>query len=361
MLIAIEAQRIFRSHKHGMDVVALELLRQLQQLDKSNEYLLLAADGPDKSCISPTENFSVQVISGLTYAGWEQLSLPSALRKIKPAFVHCTANTAPIKCPVPLVLTLHDIIFLEETNFKGSAYQNFGNIYRRAVVPSAIKHAKAIITVSEFEKEVILKKCPDAEGKLHVVSNAVDQRFNNNYTTEEIQSFRNEYKLPAEFILLLGNTAPKKNTPGAIKAYEHYCSLTKKPLPLVIVDYHFQALPNRDIIFPGYIPSSKMPLLYNSASLFLYPSLRESFGLPVLEAMACGVPVISSNTSAIPEIAGDAALLVDPANSNIIGESVHRLLQDSALINSYKQKGLARASQFSWEKSAKELLEIYLR
>jgi glycosyltransferase involved in cell wall biosynthesis len=351
MLIAIEAQRIFRKHKHGMDVVALELLRQLQKLDKKNEYLLIAADGPDKTCVTRTENFSAKIIPGFTYAGWEQLSLPAALKKIKPSFVHCTANTAPLKCPTPLILTLHDIIYLEEINFEGSAYQNVGNIYRRMVVPAAIKNAKAIITVSEFEKNVILEKCKAAAGKLHVIYNAVDKRFNNNYSKEEVELFRKEYNLPKEFILLLGNTAPKKNTAGAIRAYEHYRSIVPDPLPLIIIDYKHSG--------PGYIPSEKMPLLYNSASLFLYPSLRESFGLPVLEAMACGIPVIASNTSAIPEVAGDAAMLVDPADHKSIGEAIGNLLSDLSLINSYKQKGLARASHFNWENSAKQLLQLY--
>lgn len=358
MLIAIEAQRIFRRHKHGMDVVALELIRQLQQLDTVNDYVLLAADGPDKSCVTATDNFHVQVINGFTYPGWEQLSLPSALKKLQPDIVHCTANTAPLKCPVSLFLTLHDIIYLEETSFKGSSYQNFGNLYRKFIVPKAIRNARKIITVSEYEKDIILANCKDARGRVEVIYNGVSKRFNNNYTAEEIASFRKQYNLPQDFILLLGNTAPKKNTSGALKAYEYYCSVSKDPLPLVVVDYEGKHSDKR-IIYPGYISSEKMPLLYNCASLFLYPSLRESFGLPVLEAMACGVPVITSDTSAIPEIAGGAAELTDPSNYRGIGESVLKLLSDQALMNSYKQKGLARASQFSWESSAKQLLQLY--
>ncbi|MBO9571065.1 MAG: hypothetical protein J7497_02480, partial [Chitinophagaceae bacterium] len=139
MVIAIEAQRLFRRHKHGMDVVAFELIKQLQQLDKKNEYIILAAKGPDENCIKNTGNFNRQIVSGFTYADWEQISLPIALKKIKPDILHCTANTAPFFCASPLILTLHDIIFLEETNFKGSAYQNFGNMYRWFVVPKAIR------------------------------------------------------------------------------------------------------------------------------------------------------------------------------------------------------------------------------
>lgn len=359
MLIAIEAQRVFRQHKHGMDIVALELARQLQQLDNVNEYVLFAAPGPGKNALFQTDNFSVQTLNGVTYAGWEQFSLPSALKKIRPAFVHCTANTAPLKCPVPLMLTLHDIIYMEGTNFQGSSYQNFGNLYRRYVVPKVLKKAKTIITVSFYEKNIILEKCKEAKDKVQVIYNAVDRRFNNLYPVDDIELFRKQYHLPKNFILLLGNTAPKKNTVGAIKAYEYYCNITRDPLPLVVADYKAAGNDNKRIIYPGYIPYEKMPLLYNCASLFLYPSLRESFGLPVLEAMASGIPVITSNTSAMPEIAGSAAELVDPHNYAEIGEAIEKLLSGSSLLNAYKQKGLARASQFSWENSAKELLKLY--
>ncbi|MBO9571064.1 MAG: glycosyltransferase family 4 protein, partial [Chitinophagaceae bacterium] len=216
---------------------------------------------------------------------------------------------------------------------------------------------KKIITVSEFEKKVILEKCKDAAGKVEVIYNAVDKRFNTGYSAEELKSFRAKYKLPEVFILLLGNTAPKKNTAGGIKAYGHYRKITKDPLPLVVADFEAKDLPH--VICPGYIPSNEMPLLYASSSLLLYPSLRESFGMPVLEAMASGVPVVASNTSAIPEVAGDAAILIDPTDYVALAEAMKEILSSTELINSLKQKGLARASRFSWESSAKQLIEIY--
>src|SRR6476660_8078475 len=135
MKIGIESQRIFRKGKHGMDVVALELMRQIQQLDHKNEYLLFARDGDDRNCISDTDNFKTVILNGISYAGWEQISLPAAVRKHKADLLHCTANTAPYSSGVPTIVTVHDVIYLEELNFEGSAYQNFGNIYRKLVVP----------------------------------------------------------------------------------------------------------------------------------------------------------------------------------------------------------------------------------
>ncbi len=358
MKIAIEAQRLFRKHKHGMDVVALELIRRLQQLDRQNEYFILAARGPDEDCLQDTDNVKKILFNGTNYAEWEQWLLPKMLKKIKPDIVHCTANTAPLRCSVPLILTLHDIIFLESTNFKGSAYQNFGNLYRRFVSPRAIRASEKIITVSAFEKEVIAQKFPETAHKIKVVYNAVSENFNDRYSQETKDSFKKKYSLPQHYILLLGNTAPKKNTSGALKAYELYRSMSADPLPLVVADYQGHSA-HSDIVYPGYIPVNEMPLLYNSASLFLYPSLRESFGMPLLEAMACGVPVIASKTSAIPEIAGNAAWFVDPTNYQQIAEAISSMLADDTVMSSYKEKGLARASQFSWDNSAKELLNLY--
>lgn len=370
MKIGIESQRIFRIAKHGMDVVALELILQLQKLDKVNDYILFAENGPDRKCIPETENFRTLIIRGLTYADWEQIALPSVVKKIKPDLLHCTANTAPLSCPVPLLLTVHDVIYLEEINFKGSAYQNFGNLYRRAVVPFGIKKASAIITVSEYEKSIIAATCKMDPSKITVIHNGVDERFHPDFLVSVLHNFRKAHHLPENFILFLGNTSPKKNTAGEIKAYVHYCSMSNNPIPVVIPDYSIalvkkvlNELGRPELIskfhLPGYIPSEKMPLLYNCSSVFLYCSLRESFGLPVLEAMACGIPVIASDIPAIREVAGDAATLVDPQSHVAIAEAIHVVLNDILARKTQQQKGLARASQFSWEKAAKKLLSVY--
>lgn len=370
MKIGIESQRIFRAAKHGMDVVALEQMRCLQQTDSGNEYILFAARGPDRGCISDTASFQTRLLSGFTYADWEQLSLPRAVKKIRPDLLHCTGNTAPLNCQVPLVLTLHDIIYLEEVSFRGSAYQNFGNLYRRMIVPRVMRNASRIVTVSEFEKKVITDNCAIDPSKLQVIYNGVASVFHPRYEKEALAKFRAGRRLPSDFILVLGNRSPKKNTAGMIKAYVHYCNISPDPVPLVVADYGakgvgqiLRSMGRMDLfphfIFTGYVPPAEMPLLYNCSSLFIYPSLRESFGMPVLEAMACGVPVITSNVSAIPEIAGDAALLTDPASPASISEAIQQILSDNALREEYVAKGLVRASHFSWKNSAMQLLEVY--
>lgn len=370
MKIGIESQRIFRTGKHGMDVVALELIHQIQALDKKNEYLLFAKNGPDRGCINDTENFKSEILKGVTYAGWEQISLPAAVKRHKPDLLHCTANTAPYSSGVPMIVTVHDVIYLEETNFQGSVYQNFGNIYRKLVVPHAIKTAQKIITVSEYEKTVIADVCKTDPEKITVIHNGVSERFNELYPEENIKRFRLQWKLPVRFILFLGNTAPKKNTAGVIRAYVHYCSFENDPLHLVITDFPQSAVRSTleklnkpdlidKIITTGYVPSAQMPLMYNCCSLFLYPSLRESFGLPVLEAMSCGIPVITSDIPAIREVAGDAAAFIDPENDIAIAEKIQLLSTNDQARKDLIQKGRARVRLFSWETSARKLIKLY--
>jgi len=370
MRIGIEAQRVFRPRKHGMEVVAMELIRQLQLQDLSNEYVVFAKQDSDRNCIQPSPNFSIRLPAGASYADWEQFSLPRAVRQEKLDLLHCTCNTAPLFPGAPLLLTLHDIIYLEKTDFKGTAYQNLGNLYRRWIVPRVVKKCLSVITVSQYERLRIIERLRLPEEKVKVVYNAVNPHFNPAYDPDSISALRREHGLPKKFVLFLGNTAPKKNTPNTIEAFIRHATRYPDTIPMVMLDYdknlvetalaktgRRHLLPH--FFFPGYIPSAKMPLLYNAATLFLYPSLRESFGLPILEAMASGTPVITSNTSSMPEIAGDAACLIDPCQVDDLSMAISDLLSDPALRSDYRQKGLARASQFTWAESARQLLKIY--
>ncbi|MCH5597906.1 glycosyltransferase [Niabella ginsengisoli] len=184
-----------------MEVVALELIRQLQQLDADNEYVLFVKDDVDAQCVEETKNFKINKTSGMSYADWEQISLPRQVKKKKIDFLHATCNTASLNPGVPLMLTLHDIIYLESLNFKGTAYQNFGNIYRKWIVPKAVKRSEIIITVSQFEKDTIINKLKVPEDKVKVIYNAANPKFNNQYDESTILKFKGTYKLPDSFIL----------------------------------------------------------------------------------------------------------------------------------------------------------------
>lgn len=367
--IGIEVQRLFRKKKHGMEVVALELIKELQQMDTHNEYIIYVREDIDK-CVQETGNFKIREIRARSYATWEQIALPAAVKQDNLDILHSTCNTSALCLTVPLVLTLHDVIYLEKTDFKGTAYQNFGNIYRKLVVPRIVKMSKLVITVSNYEREVIRKRLNLPEDAVKVIYNAVSPKFTTQLEPRLIEQFRALYSLPDRFMLFLGNTAPKKNTTNVVKAYVDYKKSNPDGLPLVILDYDkelvYEMLTKLSAInlkaafvFPGYIPSEDMPLLYNCCTLFLYPSLRESFGLPILEAMACGAPVITSDTSSMPEVAADAALFVDPFSSEDIALKMKQLSSDSGLMLKMKEKGIKRAAEFTWKSSAEQLLSVY--
>jgi len=367
MKIAIEAQRIFRTNKHGMDFVALEVIRKIQEIDKVNEYFILVSPGKDR-CLNETSNVHIVEIKYPTYFLWEQVGLPLALKKIKPDLLHCTSNTAPIYCSAPLIVTLHDIIFLEKRQSSSkSLYQELGWYYRRFIVPRVLPKCKKIITVSHYEKERICNTLNISKDKVIAVYNGFSSHFTPLPDQSEITK---KYIDADEYLFFLGNTDPKKNSERLLIAYSHYLksSLYKRPLLIAdlkedfinkIIERNNIEMIKPFLYFPGYISNKDLPAIYNKAYIFLYPSLRESFGIPMLEAMACGTPIIAGNTSAMPEIAGEKAMLVDPYDENQISEKIIELENNPSLYKELIEYGLERCKLFSWKKSAEDLLSIY--
>lgn len=367
MKIAIEAQRIFRKEKHGMDYVALETIRELQKIDQQNEYFILVSPGDDV-CLQESANMHIVTVNWPSYPLWEQIGLPLALKKIKPDLLHCTSNTAPLHCPVPLVLTLHDIIYLEKRQSSSQSwYQEMGWHYRRLVVPRILPKCKKIITVSQFERKRILEALHLPSEQLVAVYNGFNSHFHLQPKAPEITR---KYIDSDNYLFFLGNTDPKKNTPRVLKAYSEYLKRSEKKLPLLIADLKEDAIDRileeekitdikSSLRFPGYIANTDLAALYSGAFAFLYPSLRESFGIPMLEAMACGTPIITGNTSAMPEIAGEGALLVDPYHPEEITEKILQLENDNQFYQQQVEYGLERSKLFSWKNSAEALLKIY--
>ena len=367
MKIAIEAQRIFRPNKHGMDFVALETIRELQKIDHENEYFIFVSPGPDH-CLNDSDNMHIVELRCPSYPLWEQVALPRAVARVRPDLLHCTSNTAPVKCPVPLVLTLHDIIFLEKRQSSSrSLYQEMGRHYRRLVVPRILSECRKIITVSNFECNRIREALNLPKDRLTAVYNGYSPHFRQMPPAPEIV---HKYVPSDDYLFFLGNTDPKKNTPRVLKAYGLYLRQSKHKRPLLIADLKEEAIDGilsaegikevkPYLSFPGYIPNADLAALYNGAFAFLYPSLRESFGIPMLESMACGTPVIAGNTSAMPEIAGEGALLADPLDENDIARKILLLEEDDTFYQQQVDYGLERVKLFSWRKSAEALLKIY--
>lgn len=367
MRIGIEAQRIFRKNKHGMDYVVLQEIKELQQTDLVNEYYVFVKPGEDR-CVESTGNVHVVELSCPSYPLWEQWALPRAAKKYDVEILHCTSNTAPIWCDIPLVLTLHDIIFLEPRDKQNkSLYQNLGWLYRRLDVPRILDKCRRIITVSNFEMENIISKLNIPRERMAMIYNGYNDWF---HPVDDTQGIYRKYIPESGYFFFLGNTDPKKNTERTLVAYSKYLKQSKVKRKLLMADLepdylngiiehnHIENI-RENIVMPGYIVNSDLPYIYNNAFAFLYTSLRESFGIPLLEAMACGTPVITSNTSSMPEIGGKDAILVNPESSDEITAMMLRLETDQTFYHQQKQIGQERAKLFSWKKTAENLLKLY--
>jgi glycosyltransferase involved in cell wall biosynthesis len=371
MKIGIEVQRLFRRKKFGIETSGLELIKTLHALEPNHELIVFAKDDEDRKCLSESPNLRIRTVAGKIFVDFEQIFLPLAARREHVDILHCTGNTAPFFSPAPVVQTLHDVIFMDSIPSGDSAYQRFGNHYRRRMVPIVTPKSKAVITVSQFEKERIIRRLGIPEEKVHVVYNGLNERrFNNTFSVKERNTVRQKYGLPQDFILFLGNEATRKNPGRVVEAYVRYAVNNARPMPLVAPGLSLNFILNKlkelghaydrqQILTPGYIADEDLPALYNVCKVFLFPSLSEGFGMPLVEAMACGAPVITSATSCLPEIAGNAALLINPLKADEIATAIATLASNEDLRQKKSEAGLANARRFSWERAAGSVLGIY--
>jgi len=376
--IGIEAQRLFRPHKHGMDRVALELIKNLQKIDKENEYFIFVKPDKDNKVISDTDNFRIVEVKGGAYPIWEQFNLPKVVKTYNCDILHCTGNTAPLSVKTPLITTLHDVIFkedsiLEQLSSSASWYQKVGNLYRRLIVDNIVKRSNQLITVSEFEKQNISNIYGLGDSKIQAIYNGVSANLTADISEAKKVNTKIKYELPEKYFLHFGNTDPRKNTKRVIEAYNKYLKIFKDEVKLVLIglnqarlnailkDVGLKKELGRKIVLIGYVPDEDLSVIFNLSEVFLFPSLREGFGIPIIEAMACGVPVITSNTSSMPEVADDAALLVDPYRVASIFEAIVKLRLDREFRDQLIMKGFERYKTFSWENTAKKVLGIYLQ
>lgn len=242
-----------------------------------------------------------------------------------------------------------------------------GWYYRRLVVPRILPKCRKIVTVSHFERDRIRETLHLPEDRILAVHNGFSSYF---HPLDNIKAVTQKYIPATGYLFFLGNTDPKKNTPRTLKAYHLYLQQSKEKRPLLIADlkpeYVDEILKETGLEdirpylhLPGYIANTDLPFIYNGAFAFLYTSLRESFGIPLLEAMACGIPVITSNTSSMPEIGGEGAILTDPADEQSIAVQLLLLEQDKEYYLKQSAYGLGRAKCFSWEQTARKLLKLY--
>lgn len=291
---------------------------------------------------------------------------PYLLLKEKLDLLH-VQYTAPLFANCPIVTTIHDI-----------SYEHYPELFTKKEalllsygIQNTAKKAAKILTVSEYSKQDLIDTYHIPEEKIVVTYNSIDESFRLLEDQGKIAQMKEKYKIAGDYILAVGNLQPRKNIVRLLEAYKNLRlenkNITEK---LVIVGKKawlytdiFQKIADfayiDDVIITGYVPQEDLPVLYNGAKIFVYPSLFEGFGLPVLEAMACGAPVVTSNVSSLPEVSGDAAVLIDPYQVDAIADGIYQLLHQPQLYEECRRKGLERAGQFSWKKTAEKTVDVY--
>jgi glycosyltransferase involved in cell wall biosynthesis len=362
--IGIDARKL---HDFGIGTYIRNLLRQLARLDRQTEYVVFCRPDDREGLASLGENFRAVSETSGNYSLSEQIRIPLALRRERVTLFHAPHYVLPPLVRTRSVVTIHDCIHLMFPQYLPS---RFALAYARTSITLAARRATRVMTVSESSKRDILRFVDVEPGKIEVIYNAFDERFGIEPREEDVVRVRERYQLNDEFVLYAGNVKPHKNLERLIEAFNLVRKRGLDHLKLVLIGdeiskyaalrraVHYHQL-HKYVRFLGYLPEETLAVMYRLAGVFVFPSLYEGFGLPPLEAMASGTPVVTSNISSLPEVAGDAAVLVDPHFPEAIADGIYTVLTDEAVRRTLRQKGLARAAQFSWEQSVRRVLDIY--
>ncbi len=357
--------------KGGVGVYTRNIVKELLQLDKNNEYILFYANPANVGLFSDQANVREVWVRGRSKAAWDQLAIPRACRMEKIDILFHPKFTVPLFAPCKAVMVVHgaDWLIPEQARF----YSWWDVKYMRIMLPFYFRKSSAVISVSQETTDNFNRILGLPAGKIQTIYFAPARHFKRVTDPVVLEQVRVRYQLPDRFIFTLTKRkgGDRKNLGQIFKAYVCYHERTQRPHKLVIggKDCHLfrdeYAIPRegygKDILFPGWIDQSDMPAVFSLADLFLYPSNLEAFPIPLTEAMACGTPVLTSNVNGLREIASDAALLIDPGDTERIANGMARILSNPELQESLSRKGLERSSLFSWDDCAKNTLALLER
>lgn len=368
--VGLNAHLLSLSHNYrgaGINSYIYYLLRHLGRIDSDYNYSVFLSERRfvDEQLRLrytrwPTHRPLVRIL-------WEQLVQPMALRQAGIDLLHAMAFVGPLATSCPFVVTIYDLSFL---HYPG-AFRSWNRWYLSRFTALSARRARRVIAISENTKRDVVKMLGVPSEAVDVVYCGVDEIFHP-LPAAEVTSFRRERALPDHYILFLGTLEPRKNVQMLIRAYAQW-RRSEPTIPQLVVAggkgwYYDQIFAEverlgltGEVIFPGYVAQEELPLWYNAADLFVYPSRFEGFGLPVLEAMACGTPVVTTNAASLPEVAGGAALLVSPHDEMQLIAAMRRALCDKTLREEMKTKGRTHAATFTWESTARRTAEVYKR
>lgn len=399
MTIGIDASRANRSLRTGTEWYSFYIIQHLARIDRNNQYILYLDQEPAadlRAAISPYENFQFRRLYWPWRYFWTLGRLSWEMLVRRPDVLFVPAHSLPLFHPRRTINTIHDIAFLRE----GGLYQvrglrlesktgkRFLNLLTRLLTRGryesnsldylvwstayALKHAQKIIAVSEFTKqEIIDVYSPEFADKIKVVHNGYPRElYFPRDNAEERRQVLEKYDLEEPFFLYVGRLEKKKNTPALVEAFALFKeSNPQSKLRLVLIgnagfgydevkyiveEYNL----GRSVLMPGWVAEDDLPIIFNAALAFVFPTLHEGFGIPVLQAMACGIPTIVSDLSVLREILGDASIYFNPRDKRSLSAALSEISQNQDLRQDLSAKGLARAKMFSWEKSAQETLKI---
>ena len=362
--IAIDARKL---HDYGIGTYVRNLVYWLSKLDDTNTYILIChredvdfvrSLGPRFEALQePAGNYSIR----------EQWSVPLALARARVDLFHAPHYVVSPLTRCPFVVTIHDCIHLR---FPQYLPNRLAHRYARTMMQMSANRSRRILTVSQASKQDILHYLRVPEDKVEVIYNALDERLATPPTIEELTRVRDRYALQSPFILYAGNIKPHKNVDRLIEAYAILRRQGVVDAKLLIIGDEVSKYPNlRRLVhrhqlhphvrFFGFVSDEMLSILYRLATVFVFPSLYEGFGLPPLEAMAAGAPVITSNVSSLPEVVGDAAVLIDPMDAHSIANAMARVIGDEALRADLIRRGHERVHAFSWRRSVTRVREVY--
>lgn len=359
MRIGFNCRCLHAAYVTGVERYARNLLASLVEAAPDEEFVLL---GCGDAAPLFAERTNVRRIGSCAWRSpaarhlWEQLVLPRLARSSRVDVLVNPINTAPVTLDRNIVV-VHDLSFLEHPEWFGRGFRCLYNV----VVPRAARRAAAVVTVSEFSKSRIVGLLGVGADKVHVAYPGADPVFLEVETSEAARvAWR--YGLDRPYLLFVGSLAPRKNLAAAAAAFERARASFSPEHDLAVAgvsSYQFRkARIPQGLRLLGYVADDDLPGLYCAAKALVYPSLYEGFGLPPLEAMACGTPVIASNAASLPEAVGDAAVLVDPTDPDALAEAIRKVLTDGALAADLRERGLVRARSFSWDQAARRMLEV---
>jgi glycosyltransferase involved in cell wall biosynthesis len=362
--VAIDARKL---HDYGIGTYVRNLISELARQDDDVEYVLLCAPSDRDALGALGPRFRPWVVRAGNYSAREQWSVPWALARTGVDLFHAPHYVVPPLATCRVVVTIHDCIHLR---FPQYLPNRAAVHYARTMMGMAARRARRVLTVSQASKDDILHYLRIPDEKVEVIYNALDTRLAAEPTADDIARVRERFLLTAPFILYTGNIKPHKNIDRLIEAFAILRRGGLEDVKLLIIGDDVSKYPNlrrlvhrfqlhQHVRFLCFVPDETLAVLYRLAAVFVFPSLYEGFGLPPLEAMAAGAPVVTSNISSLPEVVGDAAILIDPMDAGAIANAMSRVLRDPHLREDLIRRGRERVKVFSWERSVARVREVY--